>query len=89
MEVLDAVDVVGGVHGEGDPVQAAVTHHAGEAVGVIGLPRGPQDALHDGLTADGAGLQGVLRTCTQTHTNKHMVTQPTLLIKLLIHLFIG
>lgn len=59
MEVLDAVDVVGGVHGERDAVQAAVAHHAGEAVRVVGFPRGPQDALHDGLTADGAGLKGV------------------------------
>lgn len=60
VEVLDAVDVVGRVHGEGDAVQAAVAHHAGEAVRVVGFPCGPQDALHDGLTADGAGLKGVL-----------------------------
>lgn len=80
MEVLDAVDVVGGVHGERDPVQAAVTHHAGEAVGVVGLPGGPQDALHDGLAAYGAGLQGVLHK--QTHTQ---VTHPNLMINLLIH----
>lgn len=59
VEVLDAVDVVGGVHSERDPVQAAVTHHAGEAVRVVGLARRPQDALHDRLTADVAGLQSV------------------------------
>lgn len=64
VKVLDAVDVVGGVHGEGDAVQAAVAHHAGEAVRVVGLPRGSQDALHDGLAADGAGLQRVLQTQT-------------------------
>lgn len=74
VEVLDAVDVVGGVHGERDAVQAAVAHHAGEAVGVVGFPRGPQDALHDGLTADGAALQGVLQT---PNTQTHMVTQQT------------
>lgn len=68
VEVLDAVDVVGCVHGEGDAVQAAVAHHAGEAVWVVGFTCGPQDALHDGLTADVAGLQGVLRTQTHTHT---------------------
>lgn len=65
MEVLDAVDLVGGVHGERDAIQAAVTHHADEAVRVVGLPRGPQDALHDGVTADAAGLQRVLRTQTR------------------------
>lgn len=65
MEVFDAVDVVGGVHGEGYPIQAAVTHHAGEAVRVVGLSCRTQDALHDGLAADVAGLQGVLWTNTQ------------------------
>lgn len=72
MEVLDAVDVVGGVHGERDAVQAAAAHHAGEAVRVVGFPCGPQDALHDGLTADGAGLQGVLQP--QTHRHPHDYT---------------
>lgn len=61
VEVLDAVDVVGRVHGEGDAVQAAVAHHAGEAVGVVGVLRGPEDPLHDGLAADGARLQGFLQ----------------------------
>ena len=71
VEVLYAVDVVGRVHGEGDAIQAALAHHAGEAVGMVGLPRGPQDALHDGLAADGAGLQGVLEgRSTHTHTGK-------------------
>jgi len=74
VKVLDAVDVVGSVHGEGDAVQAAVAHHAGEAVGVVGFPRGPQDALHDGLTADGAGLQGVLST---QNPQTHVITQQT------------
>lgn len=71
MKVLDAMDVVGSIHGERDAVQAAVAHHAGEAVRVVGLPCSPQDALHDGLTADGAGLQGVLRTHTHTPTQLH------------------
>lgn len=68
MKVLDAVDLVGRVDGERDAVQAAVAHHAGEAVGVVGLARRPQDALHDGLAADGAGLQGILQAHTHTHT---------------------
>ena len=37
MEVLDAVDLVTGVHCEGDAVQALGADHAGEAVGVVGL----------------------------------------------------
>lgn len=76
MEVLDAVNVVGSVHGERDAVQAAVAHHAGEAVRVVGFPCSPQDALHDGLTADGAGLKGVLQTQTHKPTDAHMITQP-------------
>lgn len=68
------MDVVGSIHSERDAVQAAVAHHAGEAVRVVGLPRSPQDAFHDGLTADGAGLQGVLQT--QTHTHTPTITQP-------------
>ena len=35
VEVLDAVDLVTGVHSEGDPVQALVADDAGEAVRVI------------------------------------------------------
>lgn len=73
MEVLDAVDLVGRVNGERDAVQAAVAHHTGEAVGVVGLPCGPQDALHDGLAADGAGLQGILQAQADTHTDSHMI----------------
>lgn len=61
MEILNAVNVPAGVHGEGDPVQAAVAHHAGEAVGVVGLPRGSKDPLHDGLGTDAALLQRVLQ----------------------------
>lgn len=66
MEVLDAVDLVGRVDGERNAVQAALAHHAGEAVGVVGLSCGPQDALHDGFSADGAGLQGILQARTHT-----------------------
>lgn len=77
MKVLDAVDVVGSVHGERDAVQAAVAHHAGEAVRVVGFPCSPQDALHDGLTADGAGLKGVLSTQTHKPTDTHVITQQT------------
>lgn len=61
MEVLNAVDEASGVHGEGDAVQAAVAHHTGEAVRMVGLPGGSEDPLHDGLGAHAALLQGVLQ----------------------------
>lgn len=79
MKVLDAVDVVGSIHGEGDAVQAAVAHHAGEAVRVVGFPCSPQDALHDGLTADVAGLKGVniarLTVCLLLDSKERLATQ--------------
>lgn len=62
MEILDAVDVPTSIHSEGDPIQAAVAHHAGEAVGMVSLARGSQDPFHDGLCADAALLQCVLQT---------------------------
>lgn len=60
MEVLNAVDLAGGIHSEGDAIQAAVAHHTGEAARVIGLPHSPQDPVQDGLGAGGAFLQGGL-----------------------------
>ena len=38
MEVVNAVDLVVEVHGEGYPVQAVVAHTAPEAAGVVRLP---------------------------------------------------
>lgn len=61
VEVLDAVNEATSVHGEWDPVKAAVAHHAGEAVRMVGLSGGPQDPLHDGFGAHTALLQGILR----------------------------
>lgn len=40
VEVLDAVDEAASIHGERDPIQAAVAHHTGKAVRMIGLPGG-------------------------------------------------
>lgn len=62
MEILDAVDVPTSIHREGDPIQAAMAHHAGEAVGMVGLPSGSEDPFHDGLCTDAALLQRVLQT---------------------------
>lgn len=71
VEVLDAVDVVGGVHGERDAVQASVTHHTGKAVWVVSFTCRPQNPLHDGLTADVTGLQGVLKIYKHKHQIQH------------------
>lgn len=62
MEILDAVDVPTGIHSEGDPIQAAMAHHTGEAVGMVGLPSGSENPFHDGLRTDTALLQCVLQT---------------------------
>lgn len=51
VEVVYAVYLGGGIHGEGHAIKAAVTHHTGEAAGVVGLPHGPQDTVQDGLRA--------------------------------------
>ena len=42
MEVLDAVNLVGGVHCKGNPVQALLADHAREAGGVVWLSSGPE-----------------------------------------------
>ena len=60
MEVLDAVDEAASVHGERDPIQAAVAHHTGKAVRMIGLTGGSENPFHDGLGAHAALLQGIL-----------------------------
>lgn len=41
VEVFDAVDVVGSVHGKGNAVQTPMADHTGEALGMIGLPSRP------------------------------------------------
>lgn len=60
MEVLNAVDLAGGIHCERDAVEATVAHHTGKAARVVGFPHGPQDPVQDGLGACGALLQGGL-----------------------------
>lgn len=59
MEVLDAMNEPASIHSKGDPIQAAMAHHAGEAVRVIGLPSGTKNTLHDGLGAHVAPFQRV------------------------------
>ena len=43
MKVVDAIDLVVEVDGEGDAVQALVAHAAAEAAGVVRLAHGLQD----------------------------------------------
>lgn len=61
VEVLNAMNEATSIHGERDPIKAAVAHHTGKAVRMIGLPGGSQNPLHDGLRAHTALLQGILR----------------------------
>lgn len=62
VEIFDAMDVVGSVHGKRNAIQTPMADHTGEALGMIGLPSRPQDTLHYGLTTYVAGLQGVLKS---------------------------
>lgn len=71
MEVLNAVDLAGGIHCERDAIKATVAHHTSEAAGVIGLPHSPQDPVQDRLRTCGALLQGghiaALTICPPLH----------------------
>ena len=60
MEVVDAVDLVVEVDGEGDAVEAVVADAAAEAPGVVGVAHRLQDHLHDEVAADAALLRGLL-----------------------------
>ena len=60
VEAVNAVDLVGRVHSEGNPVQGLKAYHAREARGVVGLARGAQNAVQNGLVAHTAFLEGVL-----------------------------
>lgn len=57
VEILNAVDLAGGIHCERDAIEAPVTHHTGEATRVVSLPHRPQDSVQDGLRACGTLLQ--------------------------------
>ena len=59
MEILDAVDLVGRVHREGDPVQALLADQAGEAGGVVRFACCSQNPVQDGAGALAALFQGV------------------------------
>lgn len=59
VKVLDAVDLVGCVDGERNAIQALAAHDAGEALRVVRLAGGPEDALQDRLLTHGALLERV------------------------------
>lgn len=59
VEVLNAVNETASVYGKRDAIQATVAHHAGEAVGVVCLPGGTEDPLHDWLRTHAALLQRI------------------------------
>lgn len=61
VEVINAVNETACVYGKRDTIQAAVAHHAGEAMGVVCLPGGTEDPLHDWLRTHTALLQRILR----------------------------
>lgn len=71
VEVLDAVDEATSIHGERDAIQAAVAHHTGEAVRMVGFAGGTEDSLHDGLGTHIALLQSInvagLTVCLLLH----------------------
>ena len=59
VEVLNAVDVVGSVHREGDTIQALCADNTGEAVGVVRLACGSQYPVQDWLETFTALLKKV------------------------------
>ncbi len=61
VEVIDAVNLIGGVHGEGYAVQGLFADDARETDWVVRPSSGSQNAVQNGLLADGALLQGVLQ----------------------------
>lgn len=54
MIVVDAVDLVVDVHGEGDAIQAIVADAASEATWMVALAHRLQYHFHDEVAADGA-----------------------------------
>lgn len=79
VEVLNAVNKTASINGKWDAVQATVAHHAGEAVGVVGLPGGTEDPLHDGLRTHTALLQGInvagLAVCLLLHSIERLSSE--------------
>ena len=60
VEVVDAVDSIGGVDGERNAVQAEVANDAGETLRMVGFAGGAQNSIQDRFRADAAFLQAVL-----------------------------
>ena len=73
VEVLNAVDVVGSVHSEGDTIQALGAHHTGEAVGMVGLASGSQYSVQDWLEAFTALFKKVQIICLTQRLAIHSI----------------
>lgn len=58
VKVFNAVDEATRIYSEWNSIQAAVTHHTGKTVRMIGFPCGTKNPLHDGLGTYTALLQG-------------------------------
>lgn len=52
MEVIDAMNLVGGVHSKGNAIQAFVTNDTREALRMIWLASSSQNPLENGFLAD-------------------------------------
>lgn len=79
VEIFDAVNVAGCVHGERNAIQTAEAHYTNEALRVIGFPGSSQDPLHDWLGTDTALLQRAyvagLTKCLLFYSIKRLATQ--------------
>lgn len=59
VEIFDTVDLVGRVHGEWDSIEGFSADYAREALRMVGLSGGPEDAFENRLQADGALFERV------------------------------
>lgn len=75
MEVLNAVNLWSGIHGEGNTVEAAATDYAGKAARVIRLPHCPQDPVQDWFRTLWAALQCALREIGETNQIKTVTSK--------------
>ena len=62
MKVINAIDLVVEVDGEGLSVQTLVAHAASETTRMVSVAHGLEDHLHDQVAANAAFLRGLLET---------------------------
>lgn len=49
MEVIDAVNLIVGIHSKGNAIQTLATHHTRETIRMVRLARSTKDSLQDWL----------------------------------------